>query len=176
MARLLTQHNRMSFDDFIKRDVERIICDSRNIVRVLKNEENNEYKTRIFFYFGGKDGKGIKYKSPKVDPMDCRLDGLTYEGILELTLDIDINHDNTVKTLTQVFELATIPTMLHSTFCKLKNKTDEELCSLGESPHERGGYFIIKGLEKVILSQEDQATNIVYTRVENSTGNLIMKN
>ena len=53
MAKLLTQHNTMSFDNFINRDFPRIISDSRNIIRVLKNKENNEYKTKVSFYIGG---------------------------------------------------------------------------------------------------------------------------
>ena len=86
MARLLTQHNTMSFENFITRDIPRIISDSRNVIRVLKNKENNEYKTKVYFYLGGEDGKQIEYKAPKLIPNDCRLDGLTYQGILEITV------------------------------------------------------------------------------------------
>ena len=92
MARLLTQHNTMSFENFILRDIPRIISDSRNVIRVLKNKENNEYKTKVYFYLGGKDGKGIQYKGPKLNPNDCRLDGLTYQGILEVKIEIIVIH------------------------------------------------------------------------------------
>ena len=63
--------------------------------------------------------------------------------------------------------------MLHSKYCKLHSKTSGELCSLGESPHEAGGYFIVKGSEKVVLSQEDAATNVIYTRIDSNTNNYI---
>lgn len=173
MAKLLTQHNTMSFDNFINRDIPRIISDSRNIIRVLKNKENNEYKTKVYFYIGGRNGKKIVYKIPKINPNDCRLDGLTYEGILEVDVEILVSHGNNEVSKVEKIQLVKIPTMLHSEFCYLRNKSDSELSTLGESPYERGGYFIVKGLEKLILSQEDHATNIIYTRIESGSGNLI---
>ena len=173
MAKLLTQHNTMSFDNFINRDIPRIISDSRNIIRVLKNKENNEYKTKVYFYIGGRNGKKIVYKIPKINPNDCRLDGLTYEGILEVDVEIVVSHGNNEVSKVEKIQLVKIPTMLHSEFCYLRNKSDSELSTLGESPYERGGYFIVKGLEKLILSQEDHATNIIYTRIESGSGNLI---
>ena len=157
MAKLLTQHNTMSFDNFINRDIPRIISDSRNIIRVLKNKENNEYKTKVYFYIGGRNGKKIVYKIPKINPNDCRLDGLTYEGILEVDVEIVVSHGNNEVSKVEKIQLVKIPTMLHSEFCYLRNKSDSELSTLGESPYERGGYFIVKGLEKLILSQEDHA-------------------
>ena len=174
MARLLTQHNTMSFENFVTRDIPRIISDSRNVIRVLKNKENNEYKTKVYFYLGGKDGKEIEYSGPKLIPNDCRLDGLTYQGILKVKVEIVVKHGNEKPiSKTDIIELVKIPTMLHSKYCVLKDKTENELSSLGESSHERGGYFIVKGLEKVILSQEDSATNIIYTRIESVSENLI---
>ena len=164
----------MSFENCILRDIPRIISDSRNVIRVLKNKENNEYKTKVYFYLGGKDGKGIQYKGPKLNPNDCRLDGLTYQGILEVKIEIIVIHgDEKPISKIDTIDLVKIPTMLHSKYCVLKDKTDNELSSLGESSHERGGYFIVKGLEKVILSQEDSATNIIYTRIESVKENLI---
>ena len=63
--------------------------------------------------------------------------------------------------------------MLHSNFCILNNKKPHELSSYGESSDERGGYFIIKGKEKVILSQEDSTNNLIYTRFDNISGDYI---
>ena len=119
MARLLTQHNTMSFENFINRDIPRIISDSRNVIRVLKNKENNEYKTKVYFNIGGKNGKGIRYKVPKKLPNDCRLDGLTYDGILEVDVEIVVNHGKDERNKTEKIELVKIPTMLHSKLQKV---------------------------------------------------------
>jgi DNA-directed RNA polymerase III subunit RPC2 len=44
--------------------------------------------------------------------------------------------------------------MLRSDKCVLRGKSDEELAELKECCYDPGGYFIIKGVEKVILMQE----------------------
>ena len=39
---------------------------------------------------------------------------------------------------------------------------DTQLKELGECPYDQGGYFIIKGKEKVFLSQEKKINDILY--------------
>ena len=46
-----------------------------------------------------------------------------------------------------------------SDLCNLKNKNEEELENLMECKYEQGGYFIIKGKEKVIILQEEYIRN-----------------
>ena len=54
-----------------------------------------------------------------------------------------------------------MPTMLKSIFCSLRGKSDDILFSHDECPYDQGGYFIINGSEKVLISQERSAANIV---------------
>lgn len=49
--------------------------------------------------------------------------------------------------------------MLRSSNCVLANKTPFELSKLNECPHDPGGYFIVKGQEKVIIIQEQMVRN-----------------
>jgi len=58
--------------------------------------------------------------------------------------------------------LGSIPIMVHSKLCILRNLDSTKLSELGECPYDQGGYFIIKGKEKVILSQEKKVNNILY--------------
>ena len=44
--------------------------------------------------------------------------------------------------------------MLRSSKCILKGKSDEEQTKLKECMYDPGGYFIVKGVEKVILMHE----------------------
>ena len=54
--------------------------------------------------------------------------------------------------------------MVQSTWCKLKTKTVEERVNdYSECPYDQGGYFIVKGSEKVVVAQERMAHNFVYT-------------
>ena len=47
----------------------------------------------------------------------------------------------------------------HPTSCVLKGKSEAELARLGECPLDPGGYFIVRGTEKVILIQEQLSKN-----------------
>lgn len=52
--------------------------------------------------------------------------------------------------------------MLRSSFCILRNLSDNDLYDLNECPYDSGGYFVINGSEKVLIAQERMATNHVY--------------
>jgi DNA-directed RNA polymerase III subunit RPC2 len=52
-----------------------------------------------------------------------------------------------------------MPIMLKSNKCVLTNKSPEDIAAIGECPLDPGGYFIIKGVEKVILMQEQLSKN-----------------
>lgn len=49
--------------------------------------------------------------------------------------------------------------MSRSDRCLLSGKSEAELAKLGECPLDPGGYFVVKGTEKVILIQEQLAKN-----------------
>jgi DNA-directed RNA polymerase III subunit RPC2 len=44
--------------------------------------------------------------------------------------------------------------MLKSEKCVLTGKTDSELAAMKECMYDPGGYFVVKGTEKVILMHE----------------------
>ena len=52
-----------------------------------------------------------------------------------------------------------MPIMLRSCNCMLSGRTDAELAAMGECPLDPGGYFIVRGQEKVILIQEQLSKN-----------------
>ena len=60
--------------------------------------------------------------------------------------------------------LAKIPLMLHSEFCIMHNQPDAFLRDVGECVYEKGGYFIVRGKEKVIISQESYRRSVIQTR------------
>ena len=55
------------------------------------------------------------------------------------------------------------PVMVGSEWCTLYGKSKEDKIALGECELDQGGYFILKGSEKVIVGQERMAYNFVYT-------------
>lgn len=52
-----------------------------------------------------------------------------------------------------------MPIMLRSSNCVLTSKSEYELAKMNECPLDPGGYFVVKGQEKVILIQEQITRN-----------------
>lgn len=62
-----------------------------------------------------------------------------------------------------------IPIMLHSDACVLKDKTEKQLAKAKECFMDPGGYFIIKGTEKVILIQEQLSKNRIICDIDSKS-------
>ena len=159
----LVRHHLDSFSDLLTTKIPNFIKGS-NPQRILVDERI------VDVYIGGKNNK-ISYKPPTdgdeekftVLPHLCRLENKTYA--LEIRADIDIEYTVGDKPTTKTFEnvlLGKIPLMLKSSLCSLSSMTPEELKQAGECSFELGGYFIINGAEKVLLSQERLGDNIPY--------------
>ena len=133
-------------------------------------EINSSIKDNIFI------SSPIEYydnKSTYMYPNIARLKGYTYASSILCNIGIKfIDHSKnkiTVKNFNAV-NIGTIPIMVKSKLCILNNLDESRLTELGECPYDQGGYFIIKGKEKVFLSQEKKINNILY--INSTTGSL----
>jgi len=105
--------------------------------------------------------KDVDVGEKEVTPIKCRLRNLTYS----VPLYIEVSISNLPKTYK--FKLADIPVMLKSKIDPLSKLSDEELVKLGEDPKDPGGYFIINGSERIVVAQEELASNnILVDKVE----------
>jgi len=68
-----------------------------------------------------------------------------------------------VETIENVY-LGKFPVMVQSDFCILNKLTPEIRFTMGECKQDIGGYFIIAGKEKTVVSQEKFADNMLYVR------------
>jgi len=137
-----------SFNQFVEEKLPSIVDENRDIVPKIEEVRveiaNIEVlKPRIVEADG----------SPRNDfwPLEARLRNRTYSGPLFLDMRLlrrDVEQD--VKR-TYVGEL---PIMLKSKKCWLYGKTPEELLEMGEDPMDFGGYFVINGSEKALMTQE----------------------
>ena len=92
--------------------------------------------------------------------MIARLRDLNYEKDIRLKLHKRKIHkdEDGVETVVdhEVIDrvkLADFQVMVLSKWCSLSKKTSErQRVELGECPHDQGGYFIIRGSEKVVVA------------------------
>ncbi len=62
--------------------------------------------------------------------------------------------------------LGRLPIMLRSSKCVLTGRTDDQLARMIECPLDPGGYFVVKGTEKVILVQEQLSKNRIIVETD----------
>ena len=158
----LIQHHIDSYNDMLDTGIPTFIRASNpHIVLELKDRY-------IRVYIGGKDGSKIRYIPPKeedgfaVMPHTCRLDNRTYALTVEADVDVEYEYaDKTTetKTFTNIV-VGQIPLMLRSKLCYLSAMDGYEV---GECKYELGGYFIIDGAERFLLTQELLGNNMFYT-------------
>jgi len=98
-----------------------------------------------------------------VYPREARIRNLTYAAPLYL----DIILDDEGKETLECVNIGNLPVMVKSDLCLLSKHTPEELIRIGEDPKEVGGYFIVNGSERVIVSLEDLAPNRVLIETDN---------
>ena len=100
-------------------------------------------------------------------PNDARMRNLTYASPLfvdvkVVTTFIDHTKDHKKEIHTRIFpnvHLGKIPVMVGSKFCHLNDQKHLHPAAIGECAEDFGGYFIITGGERVIISQERMSEN-----------------
>ncbi len=60
--------------------------------------------------------------------------------------------------------LCQMPIMLHSRYCLLHQKPEAFLKQAGECIYDYGGYFIVNGAEKVLITRQEQSFNTLYVQ------------
>jgi DNA-directed RNA polymerase II subunit RPB2 len=109
-------------------------------------------------------------------PNEARLRNLTYSA--EISADIQIKatftrvregaapgtYDTEVKQapLIKNFPLFRLPILLRSRLCPTGVSDPARLMEMGECRNDYGGYFIVGGAEKILITREEQAFNTLY--------------
>jgi DNA-directed RNA polymerase II subunit RPB2 len=181
----LIQHHVDSFNDLITNAIPTFIKVSNPIELELVETDSRRRYIRV--YIGGRDGDKLTFSSPVEDngtatlPHACRLDNRTYA--LTLTADLDVDFvfvetaankkgelETTTETSTKTFKdvlIGKIPLMLRSNLCYLSGIPGYDI---GECKFELGGYFIIDGAEKVLMTQEKLGNNMFYAGIRKRRG------
>ena len=115
-------------------------------------------------------------------PNEARLRNLTYASSVEADIMIRLTYSEAApggRGVTQreilmdpvaepvqygylaKFPIFRLPIMLHSRYCLLHGKPASLIKEAGECQYDYGGYFIIEGSEKVLVTHQQQAFNVL---------------
>lgn len=170
-----------SFDEFVQIKVQRMVEETPAIELVGEqthddpqhDEEPLRYEVKFDqIYLSVPTHWETDGGLTKIAPYDARLRGLTYSAPLYVDVkkrEIQpgrLPHEGAADFVIppddkKIF-IGKIPIMLKSKYCKLYDMNDRDLYELQECPLDPGGYFVINGSEKVIIAQEQMATNEVF--------------
>ena len=176
----LVAHQLDSYNMFFKDGIKRILKE-KNPIRIMKQQDpkTNEYKQKCNLYLGGRNGDRLYYGKPVIYdeerehymyPNEARLRNMTYGITIHYDVEVEFimfSPEEEIIEKTIVLEkifLGRFPIMLMSDLCILNGLDKKARFELGECKHDYGGYFIIDGKEKCILSQEKFADNMIYIR------------
>ena len=182
----LVSHHLESFNDFFRHGINRIFREN-NPIRFIEREEdeNKGNRNECLLYLGGKDGSKIYYGKPVIYddnyahymfPNDARLRNMTYGITIHYDVEVDYIYYNGDErkehsTILSKIYLGRFPIMLQSDLCILNTLNKDVRFNMGECRNDYGGYFIIDGKEKVIISQEKFADNMLYIKVNGEDDN-----
>jgi DNA-directed RNA polymerase subunit B len=163
---LLTKHfienpfitsNIDSFNNFIDFGLQRIIDEMDQIEPTIIPHDVDEFKIKF---------DNIKVAKPmiteadgserKIFPSEARLRNISYSA--QVTVDV-ATFINGVQRESFTTTLGRMPIMLMSNRCHLNGLSKDEFIKIGEDPDDPGGYFIVNGTERVLISVEDLAPN-----------------
>jgi len=99
------------------------------------------------------EGLGVRRATT---PQECRLRDLTYSAPITVSVEYTRGAERILK---KGIVIGRMPVMLRSNICVLNGKDDAELAKMQECPLDPGGYFIVKGQERVILIHEQLSRN-----------------
>lgn len=186
----LTSHHINTFEKCVLDEIPEMIF-SENPIVVLKeplDAEKGIYKYRTEIFIGGDvstpeelaldvgapivtldDGKTVR----RMFPNEARIRNLTYAAqyradiLIRLTFTAE-DETGTYKSIVrelppiQGFPLFRIPILLRSKLCATDEASSEMRTEMGECRNDPGGYFIVDGSEKVLITRQKQAVNSLY--------------
>ncbi|MGC8692391.1 MAG: DNA-directed RNA polymerase subunit B [Thermoplasmata archaeon] len=175
---------------------EMVLDPSKTAGRIIKIRfgrrklKNNEYEPPTVYVSTSK-GRGGSDTNKIYTPMEARLKDFTYsaEIIIRFTvIECDEKGENCVENEPEEVKIGDLPIMVKSKLCvlhpdnideyieekmtrnpKFQNKKlsyEEKLKLLQEDPKDPGGYFVVSGTERALITLEDLAPNRILVEYE----------
>jgi len=159
--------NLLSFNNFIEKELQSIVDDIGDIIPSIIPPDVQDFRIKFDKIWVEKP-QIIEADGSKKDiyPMEARLRNLTYAA--PIFMDISVHVDG-IQRESFVSQIGKMPIMLRSKYCHLSGLGEEELIKRGEDSNDPGGYFILNGNERVLITVEDLLPNKVFVQ-KNAVG------
>ncbi|RBI63528.1 DNA-directed RNA polymerase subunit B'' [halophilic archaeon] len=172
----LAEHHYRSFNAFLNRGMQEVVDEKGTIDTDIGDKEGEE---PVYVELGD-----IRVVTPRVReadgseellyPQEARLRNITYAApvFMEMTIVKGENDDKRVVDSTET-KVGRMPVMVGSEKCNIAGFDDDELIEIGEDPADPGGYFIVNGSERVLMTSEDLAPNKILAEYDTKYGDEI---
>lgn len=160
-----------SFNNFVDHELQIIVEENKTIEPTIIPPNVDSFKIRLDKIWVTKpeiteaDGS----KRP-IYPIEARLRKISYAAPVYIEVSAHVNDVQRESFTTQI---GSLPVMLKSNVCHLANLNRDELIEKGEDPDDPGGYFIVNGTERALITVEDLASNV--TMVTRDGGSYVAK-
>ena len=173
----LAEHHFRSFNAFLDRGMQRVVDEKESIDTDIGDKEGQE-PVRV-------DLADVRVETPRVReadgseellyPQEARLRNITYSAPVFMEMEIVRGGDEEPEQVVDSAEtkIGRMPVMVGSDKCNIADFTDEELIEIGEDPADPGGYFIVNGSERVLMTSEDLAPNKILAEYDTKYGDEI---
>ena len=172
----LAEHHYRSFNSFLGRGMQEVVDEKGTIDTDIGDKEDEE---PVHVELGD-----VRVVTPRVReadgseellyPQEARLRNITYAApvFMEMSIVKGEGEDERVVDATET-KVGRMPIMVGSEKCNIAGFSDEELIDIGEDPADPGGYFIVNGSERVLMTSEDLAPNKILAEYDTKYGDEI---
>ncbi|MEK6922753.1 MAG: DNA-directed RNA polymerase subunit B'' [Nanoarchaeota archaeon] len=156
----LVKSNIESFNYFIDSGISEIIKEIGDIVPTIIPPEMEDFRIRLDKVEVEKPSI-VEADGSKRDiyPSEARLRKISYSAPVFINVSVHIDGIQRESFRTQI---AKIPIMVKSKYCHLSGLNRDQTIGKGEDPDDPGGYFILNGNERVLITVEDLASNKMF--------------
>ena len=159
----MARHQLDSFNHFLEHNLQKVVNEQRMIETDIENRGKSNEPVSV-------ELGQIKVMKPLVReadgsqgdlfPSEARLRNLTYAAPMHLDMTLVQGGERHEPVITTI---GLLPIMIGSKACNLFGMSDDERISHGEDPLDPGGFFVVNGTERVLMTLEDLASNKIMT-------------
>ena len=161
----LVESNITSFNNFIEKGMQEIVEEISSTI----SDEDFEIKLGKI-KVGRPELTESDGSTSKIMPYEARLRKLTYSA--PISLELTVKREGHVDS--DVVQIGRIPVMVGSKVCNTYGLDKEQKIANYNDPLDTGGYFIIKGNERVMIMAEDLAENQPFIE-DDAKGDLFLR-